>query len=69
MVCIAYLTFNRDMDPQQRLFLEVTSEALEDSGHLPSSDGHNRIGLCVGAAHDTWGPRKQSIFIQSICSI
>ena len=53
--------FNRDMDPQQRLFFEVASEALEDSGHLPPADGTNRIGLCVGAAHNTWGPSKQPI--------
>ena len=67
------------------IFLAVTSEALENSSHLPSSDAHSWIGPCVGAAYDTWslnwylkkklnfkndtwGPRKQSIFIQSICT-
>ncbi|KAF9528634.1 amino acid adenylation domain protein [Crepidotus variabilis] len=44
----------KDMDPQQRLFLGVTHEALKDAGHLPTSDVYNSIGLCVGAAHNTW---------------
>ncbi|KAF9522313.1 hypothetical protein CPB83DRAFT_887614 [Crepidotus variabilis] len=51
----------KDMDPQQRLFLEVTYEALEDSGYLPSSDEYNNIGLCVGAASDTWGLANKSV--------
>ncbi|KDR67250.1 hypothetical protein GALMADRAFT_130449 [Galerina marginata CBS 339.88] len=50
----------RDMDPQQRLFLEVTREALEDSGISPSSDGNTNIGLCVGAGHSTWNPSTDS---------
>ena len=42
------------MDPQQRLFMQATREALDDAGHMPSSDGYNNVGLCVGAAHETW---------------
>ncbi|KAF8517297.1 amino acid adenylation domain protein [Hysterangium stoloniferum] len=44
----------RDMDPQTRLFMETTLEALEDAGHAPSPNNHNDVGLCVGSAHDTW---------------
>lgn len=34
--------------------METTLEALEDAGHVPISDGRNEVGLCVGAARDTW---------------
>jgi acyl transferase domain-containing protein len=50
----------RNMDPQQRQFLEATYEALEDAGQLPTPDGRNNIGLCVGAAHETWQSGKHS---------
>ncbi|KAJ6577997.1 hypothetical protein B0H19DRAFT_1253292 [Mycena capillaripes] len=43
-----------DMDPQQRLFLTVAKEALEDADCLPSPTGSNNIGLYVGAATGTW---------------
>ncbi len=36
------------MDPQQRLLLEVTWEALERSGHAPSSLFDSRTGVFVG---------------------
>ncbi|KIJ44560.1 hypothetical protein M422DRAFT_114178, partial [Sphaerobolus stellatus SS14] len=44
------------MDPQQRLFMETTLEALEDSVHAPTPRGRNNIGHCVGTATDTWQP-------------
>jgi acyl transferase domain-containing protein len=42
------------MDPQQRLFMTVAQEALEDADCLPPVTGSNNIGLYVGAASGTW---------------
>lgn len=39
-----------DMDPQQRLFLTATLQALEDAGIDPFSDADNNVGIFVGAA-------------------
>jgi acyl transferase domain-containing protein len=39
-----------DMDPQQRLFLMATLQALEDAGLDTFSDLSNNIGVFVGAA-------------------
>lgn len=39
-----------DMDPQQRLFLTATLQALEDAGIDPFADATNNIGVFVGAA-------------------
>ncbi|KAK7033817.1 hypothetical protein R3P38DRAFT_2519696 [Favolaschia claudopus] len=44
----------KDMDPQQRLFLTVANEALQDADALPAPGGSNNIGLYVGAANTTW---------------
>jgi acyl transferase domain-containing protein len=38
------------MDPQQRLFLNVTLQALEDAGLDTFSDTNNSVGVFVGAA-------------------
>ncbi|WP_324672448.1 polyketide synthase [Hymenobacter sp. GOD-10R] len=41
------------MDPQQRVFLEIAWEALEQSGHLPAHyDG--RIGVFAGCGNNTY---------------
>jgi acyl transferase domain-containing protein len=55
---------SRDMDPQTLLFMETMLEALEDAGHVPSTDGHNKIGLCVGAATNTWFHSMSVISVQ-----
>ncbi|KZP12421.1 hypothetical protein FIBSPDRAFT_798902 [Athelia psychrophila] len=51
----------RNMDPQQRLFMDTTLEALEDAGHVPSPQGRNSIGLCVGAAENTWQQATETV--------
>ncbi|KAJ7098559.1 hypothetical protein B0H15DRAFT_797266 [Mycena belliarum] len=47
---------SENMDPQQRIFIEVAAEALEDAGQQVSHDHEvrNRIGLCVGSTRSTW---------------
>lgn len=44
----------RDMGPHRRLVMETTLEGLEGAGHVPTPDGRNEVGLCVGAERDTW---------------
>ncbi|KAH6654887.1 amino acid adenylation domain protein [Truncatella angustata] len=39
-----------DIDPQQRLFLTATLQALEDAGVDTLSDTNNNVGIFVGAA-------------------
>lgn len=39
------------MDPQQRLMLELSWEALEDAGRAPSSLAGRPVGVFVGACH------------------
>ncbi|KAJ6487589.1 non-ribosomal peptide synthetase [Mycena sanguinolenta] len=43
---------NRDIDPQQRLFLAVAEEALQDANY--NIGGSNNVGVYVGAANGTW---------------
>ena len=43
------------MDPQQRLMLEVSWEALEDAGHAPSTLEGTRTGIYVGIANCDYG--------------
>jgi acyl transferase domain-containing protein len=45
------------LDPQQRLFLEVVYEALENSG-MTNWRGKN-VGVYVGALGDDWGDMEQ----------
>ena len=42
------------MDPQQRIFLEVAYEALEDAGYTKETIGYN-VGVFVGATTNTYG--------------
>lgn len=41
------------MDPQQRIFLEIAWEALEQSGHLPHAYG-GRVGVFAGSGNNTY---------------
>lgn len=41
----------RIMDPQQRLFLQTTWEALERAGHAGARTQGKRVGVFVGAGH------------------
>src|SRR5690606_33064588 len=43
------------MDPQQRLVLELAWEALENSGHAPSSLAGTRSGVYLGIANADYG--------------
>ncbi|KAG8420282.1 putative PKS/NRPS-like protein biosynthetic cluster [Metarhizium acridum] len=40
-----------DMDPQQRLFLEVAYEALADAGIIPGNIDSGRTGVFIGSAN------------------
>lgn len=41
------------MDPQQRLFLEISQEVLEKTGHFPSKEGF-KIGVFAGSGSNTY---------------
>ena len=41
------------MDPQQRIFLEIAWEALEQTGHLPAHYA-GRVGVFAGCGHNTY---------------
>ena len=41
----------RTMDPQQRLFLQISWEALERAGHSGARSHNRRVGVFVGASH------------------
>jgi acyl transferase domain-containing protein/acyl-CoA synthetase (AMP-forming)/AMP-acid ligase II/acyl carrier protein len=43
------------MDPQHRLLLEVTVEALENAGCMPNRLAENRIGVFVGITNSDYG--------------
>lgn len=43
-----------DMDPQQRLFLEVALEALDDAELDPFQSARNNIGVFVGSAQNKY---------------
>ncbi|MBE9037111.1 type I polyketide synthase, partial [aff. Roholtiella sp. LEGE 12411] len=45
------------MDPQQRLFLEVAWEALEDSGYSPESFAQTQVGVFVGCSNNGYYQR------------
>lgn len=51
-----------DMDPQQRLFLNATLQALEDAGLDPFSDASNNIGVFVGAAANRYHTITDPVF-------
>ncbi len=40
----------KSMDPQQRLVLEVTRQALEDAGYADRSLGNGKVGVFVGSS-------------------
>ena len=41
------------MDPQQRIFMEICWEALEDAGYFPQN-GHSDIGVFAGSYNNTY---------------
>ena len=41
------------MDPQQRVFMEIAWEALEQTGHLPHAYG-GRVGVFAGSGNNTY---------------
>ncbi|KAG8418963.1 putative Hybrid PKS-NRPS biosynthetic cluster [Metarhizium acridum] len=43
-----------DMDPQQRLFLEVAYEALADAGIIPGNIDSGRTGVFIGSANQNY---------------
>ncbi len=43
------------MDPQQRILLEVTWQALEDAGHAPASLTGSRSGVYLGICNNDYG--------------
>jgi acyl transferase domain-containing protein/acyl-CoA synthetase (AMP-forming)/AMP-acid ligase II/acyl carrier protein len=45
------------MDPQQRLFLEVTWEALENAGYSPESLAQKMVGVFVGCSNNGYYQR------------
>ena len=45
-----------EIDPQQRLMLELSWEALEDAGIDPTSLGGSETGVYAGAIHQEYGP-------------
>jgi amino acid adenylation domain-containing protein len=50
-----------DMDPQQRLFLEVAYEALTDAGVDLSSLNGGRTGIFVGSANGSYHQHTESV--------
>ena len=49
------------MDPQQRLFLEVAWNALEDGGYAGRREGSNRIGVFVGARASNYKTKPHDV--------
>ncbi|MFD1871783.1 amino acid adenylation domain-containing protein [Hymenobacter bucti] len=45
------------MDPQQRVFLEIAWEALEEAGYLPPTYA-GRVGVFAGSGNNTYYPRN-----------
>ena len=43
------------IDPQQRILLQLTWEALEDAGIRPSSIANTEVGVYVGASQTDYG--------------
>jgi acyl transferase domain-containing protein/NADPH:quinone reductase-like Zn-dependent oxidoreductase/acyl carrier protein/short-subunit dehydrogenase len=50
----------QQMDPQQRILLELVWEALEDAGIPPSSLGGRAVGVYVGASSLDYGTRQSA---------
>lgn len=51
-----------DMDPQQRLFMEVALEALDDAGVSVSQTESNNIGLFVGAPQNSYHTVTNAVY-------
>ena len=51
-----------DMDPQQRLFMEVALEALDDASICVSQTESNNIGLFVGAPQNSYHTVTDAVY-------
>jgi thioester reductase-like protein len=56
----------RGMDPQQRIFLESSWEALESAGHPPGGDGGPLIGVFAGSAAGSYSAAMMALTIRRV---
>jgi phthiocerol/phenolphthiocerol synthesis type-I polyketide synthase E len=56
----------RGMDPQQRIFLEASWEALESAGHPPGAEGGPLIGVFAGSAAGSYSAAMMALTIRRV---